>query len=112
MRFLFAEKQEMSDILSVCSELNIDANNPLNIDFIGKGNIWINNTYTESVYDLTKLIITEALRKTAPGQLSIVGYDSDLSGIFAPFASLSAGDSKTLELISDKKAFESYLDYI
>lgn len=102
----------MSDILSVCSELNIDANHPLNIDFIGKGNVWVNNTYTDQVYDLTKLIIAEALRKTAPGQLSIVGYDSDLSGVFAPFASLSSGDSKTLELITDKKSFEAYLDYI
>lgn len=102
----------MSSILDVCSELKIGTQEAFSVDFIGKGNIWVNNTYEESVLNLTKFIIAEALKKTAPGQLSIVGYDSDLSGIFAPFASLSTGESKTLELISDKKGFETYLDYI
>ncbi len=102
----------MSNILEVCSNLSFIDKDTILVDFIGKGNIWINNTYEEAVYDLTKYIIAEALNKTAPGQLSIVGYDSDLSGIFAPFASLSTGESKTLEIISDKKSFETYLDYI
>ena len=102
----------MSGILDVCSELKIGNQSGLSVDFIGKGNVWVNNTYDESVYDLAKLIIAEAIRNTAPGQLSIVGYDSDLSGIFAPFASLSTGESKALELISDKKGFEAYLDYL
>lgn len=102
----------MNSILDVCSELRIGNRNTFSVDFIGKGNLWVDNTYDESVYDLTKLIIAEALRKTAPGQLSIVGYDSDLSGIFAPFASLSTGESKVLELISGKKEFETYLEYI
>jgi len=99
----------MDSVLNVCSELNIGG---LSVDYIGKGNIWIDNTYDESVCNLTKLVITEALKNTAPGQLSIVGYDSDLSGIFSPFASLSNGEQKTLELISNEKAFKEYLDYI
>ena len=99
----------MSNILDVYSELRID---PLTAPFLGRGNLWVNNTYDKSVGDLTKHIIVEALKNTAPGQLSVVGYDSDLSGIFAPFASLSTGEVKTLELISDKKEFESYLDII
>lgn len=102
----------MSGILDVCSELTIGVQGAFSVDFIGKGNIWVNNTYDESVSNLTKYIIAEALKKTAPGQLSVVGYDSDLSGIFAPFASLSTGELKTLELISDWKGFEAYLDYI
>ena len=102
----------MNNILDVCSELTIGTQNAISIEFIGRGNLWINNSYDESVYDFTKYIIAEALKKTAPGQLAIVGYDSDLSGIFAPFASLSAGESKALELISDKKGFEAYLDYL
>lgn len=99
----------MNSILDVCSEFRIG--NHI-VDFIGKGNLWINNTYDGSVIDMAKLVIADALNKTAPGQLSIVGYDSDLSGVFAPFASLSAGESKTLELIPDKKGFEDYLDYL
>lgn len=99
----------MSSILDVCSDLRI---NTLTAPFIGKGNIWVNNTFDKSVGDLTKYIIVDALKNTAPGQLSVVGYDSNLSGIFAPFASLSTGEVKTLELISNKKDFEDYLDII
>lgn len=99
----------MSNILDVYSEFRIDS---LMAPFLGRGNLWVNNTYDKSVGELTKHIIVEALKNTAPGQLSVVGYDSDLSGIFAPFASLSTGEVKTLELISDKKEFESYLDII
>lgn len=102
---------EMKDILAVCSDLTIGNTNPIVVDFIGKGNIWINNTYTESVSNLTKYIVSEALRNTAAGQLSIVGYDSDLSGVFAPFASISTGEAKTLELVSGPKEFKEYLDY-
>lgn len=102
----------MNSILDVCSELKIGDSSSFSVDFIGKGNIWINNTYSESDLNLTKYVISKALNETAPGQLSIVGYDSDLSGVFAPFASLSAGESKVLELISEKKGFENYLDYL
>ena len=98
--------------LQVCSELRIGSSDSFVVDFTGKGNLWINNAYTDSVLNLTKLIISEALQKTAPGQLSVVGYDSDLSGAFSPFSTLSAGEAKALELISDKKGFESYPDYI
>ncbi len=102
----------MNNILDVCSRLTFGDLDQIVVDFIGRGNIWIDNTYDESVYNLTKYIIIQALRKTAPGQLSIVGYDSDLSGVFAPFSSLSAGETKTLKIISDEREFVSYLDYI
>ncbi len=102
----------MNGLLEVCSDLKLSGNDKSTIDFIGKGNIWINNTYEESVYHLTKYIVLEALKKTAPGQLSVVGYDRDLSGLFAPFSLLSEGESKIMTLISDKKSFDTYLDYI
>lgn len=102
----------MNQILDVCCDLVLGAEKSINVDFIGKGNIWIDNNYEDSVQDLTKSILSQAISRTAPGQLSIVGYDSDLSGVFAPFSSLSAGESKILELITDKKKFEEYLDYI
>lgn len=101
----------MGNILDVCSKLKI-GNDQLSIDFIGRGNIWINNTYDLSVIRLARHIIYEAISKTAPGQLSILGYDSDLSGILAPFASLSAGEARQLEIISDEKEFKDYLDYM
>ena len=101
----------MNDILKVCSEIKVGNRNAFVVDFIGKGNIWINNTYSDSVSDLTKKLIFESLCRTAPGQLSVVGYDSDLSGVFAPFSSLSTGEAKILELISDHKDFLKHLDY-
>jgi len=98
-------------ILDVCSLLLIGDSNPLKIDFIGKGNIWINNTYQQDEIRLAQYIVHQALSKTAQGQLSIWGYDSDLSGIFAPFAALSGGETRMLELISDHKDLQSYLNY-
>lgn len=102
----------MANILDVCSKLKIGDEQQLSIDFIGKGNIWINNTYELSVIRLARQIIYEAISNTAPGQLSIIGYDSDLSGILAPFASLSSGEARQLEIITDEKEFKNYLDYI
>lgn len=102
----------MNRILEVCSKLEFSDKNSLNIDFIGRGNVWINNNYEQSVILLARYIIHQALMNTAPGQLSIVGYDSDLSGVFAPFSALSAGESKQLELISDEKDFITRLNYI
>ena len=102
----------MSGILDVCSELSVGDRGSFQIDYIGKGNVWVNNTYTDSVIQLVNYLMVRALKDTAPGQLSIVGYDSDLSGLFAPFASLSSGESRILELISDEKAFKEYLNYI
>lgn len=102
----------MNNILDVYDKLQLGDNQNQTIDFLGKANIWINNTYDRTVIDYARLIITEALKNTTPGQLSVVGYDSDLSGIFSPFASLSAGEAKVLELISGEKEFKNYLDYL
>jgi len=102
----------METILDVCSDLNIGSQQSLHIPFIGKGNVWINNTYDKSVIKLAQSIIYEAICKTTPGQLSIIGYDSDLSGVFSPFASLSSGEYKLLNLITDKKELKSYIGYI
>lgn len=91
------------DILDVCSTLSLGSGKKLNVDFIGKGNLWINNTYNASVNQLARYVLCEAIFSTAPGQLSILGYDGSLSGVFAPFAALSAGESRILEFITDEK---------
>lgn len=101
-----------SNILDVCETLLLGVNGELKIDFIGKGNIWIKNTYNTDVISLARHIINEAVRKTAPGQLSITGLDSDYSGIFAPFATLASGANKQLELLGDFKELEEHLDYL
>lgn len=92
-------KKNKISILEVLSRLRFGDKNQISVPFIGKGNIWINNNYSAGVVRLARNIILEAVASTAPGQLSVVGYDSDLSGVFAPFASLSSGESHQLDLI-------------
>ena len=87
------ERRMKVDVLDVCSTLSMGNSEKLTADFIGKGNIWIDNTYNASVNQLARFVLCEAIFKTAPGQLSILGYDGDLSGVFAPFAALSAMSS-------------------
>lgn len=102
----------MRSILDVCSQLRIGDRSPLLVDFIGRGNVWINNTYEQSVLQLARYMIYHALMDSAPGQLSVIGYDGDLSGVFAPFSALSAGEGRSLELISDEKELSKRLEYI
>lgn len=99
----------MREILDVYSELSFEGG--LRAPFIGKGNIWIEDTYRPEDLRLAQYILHEALTKTAPGQLSVWGYDSNLSGVFAPFAALSAGESRLLDLIGSQKDLVSRLDY-
>ncbi len=101
-----------SNILDVCETLFFGLTGELKIDFIGKGNIWIKNTYNTDFISLARHIINEAVRKTAPGQLSITGLDSDYSGIFAPFATLASGANKQLIFLGDFKELEEHLDYL
>ena len=96
----------MEELLEVCSELQIGDNIQFILRFIGKGNIWINNTYEPEVTALARIVVFSALMETAPGQLKVIGYDSDLSGIFAPFASLTSGSSRQMELIRDERELE------
>lgn len=106
--FSFGGDILLGTILDVYSTLSMGE---MRVDFIGKGNVWINNTYQPEEVDLARHIIYQAITQTAPGQLSIWGYDSDLSGIFSPFASLSAGEARVLELISDHRDLLSHLTY-
>lgn len=102
----------MGNILDVCSELVFESSPGFRIPFVGNGNIWIENTYENSVIDLAQYIIHQAIARTAPGQLSILGYDSDLSGVFAPFAALSSGEYRCLDFIADEKELHVYLNYM
>lgn len=103
----------MGNMLNVCDKLCIGGSSAADgIDFIGRANIWISNDYGKSEINLAKYIIYDAIMKTAPGQLSVIGYDSDLSGIFAPFSALSSGGNKILDLIQDEEELKRYLQYI
>ena len=99
-------------ILDVCEKLTLGKSAEISIDFIGKGNIWIKNTYSEDVISLARFIVSEAIQKTAPGQITITGLDGDYSGLFAPFAALASGANNQLELLGDFKDLELHLDFL
>lgn len=102
----------MENLLEICEKLYIGNPPTVMADFIGKGNIWISNTYEDGVTDLAKIVLYKAIMETAPGQLSIIGYDSDLSGIFAPFFSLSSGGQKIMEFIQDEDELKERFFYL
>jgi len=101
-----------SSVLDVCSRLVFGKQAEIRTAFIGAGNIWIKNSYGSEVVALARHIMHEAIQQTAPGQLSIIGLDSDYSGLFAPFASLASGATRQLELLSSTKELEATLEYL
>lgn len=102
----------VADLMRVCDALSIGREGGIKVPFLGRGNIWVQNSFSPSVVQLTRAIIYQALERTAPGQLSVVGYDSNLSGIFAPFASLSAGERKQFTFIGSERELSSYLGHL
>ena len=101
-----------NSILNVCDKLHFGKQDGICIPFLGQGNVWIRNSYSPDVIALARHIIHEAIQRTAPGQLSIIGFDSDYSGLFAPFAEISSGETKRLSLLSSAKELDSTLNFL
>lgn len=105
--------QGMADLLQTCEKLEIgDGRGRISIPFIGHGNIWIENGYDADTMKLVRYVILSALKGTAPGQLCIDAYDSNLSGVFAPYAQLSQGEPRQLTFIGSAKGLSDYLGYL
>lgn len=100
--------------LGVCDKISFDEGgaSAFSFDFLGRSNIWIDNTYTSDVFSFCQFVIMEAISRTYPGQLQIIGYDSDLTGIFAPFAQLSSGETKSLSYLSTQNELKEYLEFL
>lgn len=78
----------------VCEQVDFGAGR---IDFIGLGNIWIDESLTNnSSSKLVQHLIAQALLETTPGQLEIITYDDTLSGLAAPFQDINNGGEKRL----------------
>jgi hypothetical protein len=99
--------------LGVCEKISFGKGaSAFSFDFLGRANIWVDNTYDSDVFALCQYLIMEAISRTYPGQLQIIGYDSDLTGIFAPFAQLSSGEGKSLSYLSSPKELKDYLSFL
>lgn len=104
--------ESQNNLLKVSDTLSIGKTGKIAINFIGKGNIWLKNTYKEDTTSLARYIISKAIFQTEVGQLSLIGYDAGYSGVFAPFSSLTSGVNKQLELIKDNKELEHLFEFI
>ena len=97
--------QETGRYFEVASVLFPEFEEPeCRVPFIGSGNIWIERHYDRYERDLARFIIQRAVMNTAEGELSIVGYDPILSGIFAPFSALCSGETKIIDFIDNEIA--------
>lgn len=93
----------------ICFE---SALNKEELTFIGKANIWIEESYDAQSLKLAQYILSETLTHTALGQVEIVGFDSEISGVFSPFSSFSSGEQKLLKMISSEEDLLNYLFYL
>ena len=82
------------------------------IKFVGEANLWIDESYCSKTIDLAKELILTAYQKTAPGQLEVIVYDKNLTGIAAPFAALQSNSSQLLKILSLEDELTDYLDFL
>ena len=98
-------------ILSVASTISIGQFGE-QIDFIGKANLWVDDDYSDRTLALAKEIIFSAYKNTAPSQLEIIAYDSNLSGIVAPFTLLQNNTENVLKVLSSERELTDYLNFL
>ena len=84
----------------------------IDIKFLGRGNIWVDDTLNKNSKDFVQGLIKFALDNTTPGQLELAVYDENLSGIASPFFGLNNSGEKLLTSIRNDKDFEEYLDHL
>lgn len=99
----------MNNRLAVLDKLQFGK---INLQFIGKGNIWIEDRFDDETKMLVQYLLSEALKRTSVGQLEVITYDGFLSGVFAPFSSLSSGENKLMRQLSSETELLHYLDYL
>ena len=96
-------------------QLVLGRNGAITADFIGRGNIWIDDNPHPSIRNAAiatiRHLIYMALSHTGRHQLSVTAYDSYLTGTFAPFFDLSSEDSGMFRVLNDRNELNAYLRY-
>ncbi|MGC4104885.1 MAG: FtsK/SpoIIIE domain-containing protein [Thermomicrobiales bacterium] len=91
------------------SGVNADVSAPCVLPLLGRGNIVV-DVSEDAGQGLIRHIIREAYAGTAPGQLSVIGYDPLLSGLFAPFASIKTASNSALNVLNRPAEFTQTMD--
>ena len=99
----------MNSQLEVCQTIEISSKQ---YKYIGAGNIWIKEDFSDSPVKITQFCLDIALRQTAVGQLEIIAYDGELRGVFAPFSMLSSGESKLVKQLASEEELYRHLLYL
>ncbi|GHT81513.1 cell division protein FtsK [Actinomycetota bacterium] len=81
------------------------------LDFIGSGNVWVDNDFSPRTAGLARHILLQAFEGTAAGQLGVTVFDSEVTGVASPFAKLQ-DDSNILSFINTEAEFLDYLKFL
>ena len=85
--------------LAVASDLVLGQSR---VPFIGRANLWVEDSLIDrSSIQLVQEIVGQAITGTGPGQLEVLVYDENLSGVAAPFSALNNGGERLLDTIID-----------
>ena len=86
-------------MLRVADRLDV---NGARVPFVGRANAWVEDLVLDPASDgLTKWLIQQAVEGTQPGQLEVIVFDDELSGVSAPFDALNTGGEKLLRTLHD-----------
>lgn len=94
------------------SELNQIKIGQIELKFIARGNIWVEDFFDSATKNFVQYLVSEAIYRTTVGQLEVIAYDSQLSGVFAPFSNLGSGENKIVKLLSNEDELYQYLLYL
>lgn len=97
-------------MLRVADRLELNGNA---ISFIGRANAWVEDLVLDPASGgLTKWLIQQALEGTQPGQLEVIVFDDELSGVAAPFDALNSGGEKLLRSVHDAQELAEIFSFL
>lgn len=98
-------------VMSVCDRLTFGGEASPGVDFIGRGNVWV-DPFSPGAEGLVRYVVYKALTETGAGQLDIVSYDSELSGALAPFSPLSSSEVGGMEYLLNADQLKHKLTFL
>src|SRR4051794_13500995 len=83
------------------------------LPLFGQGNLWIVDSVEDrDSIEVAQEIVAQSLSKTSPGQLEVIFFDDNLSGISAPFISANNGGRKIITTVHDQRDFADFVKYL
>ncbi|TFB71879.1 hypothetical protein E3O06_11500 [Cryobacterium glaciale] len=93
------------------SGINSEVKAPFLLPLIGRSNVVI-TAASGRAGPIVQEIVWQAMSKTAPAQLDVVGYDPLLAGTLAPFAGMKAAGDGYFSVVNRPAAIETVIDRV